>query len=258
MRLARPWGETQYIDEGEGPLVVLLHPLAEAGEIWRTLVNELTPTYRVVAPDARGHGGSRWDGKGFTIQDLADDVAALVEHLDAGPARVVSLSMGGCTAIAVAVRHPRAVHSLVLADTTADYGPDREEAWGERAEKAARVPRAKQLTFQLDRWFSPAFVESAAAEVERVSRIFVETDSQAHASACLAMGAYDDSARLAEISAPTLVLVGEDDYATPPVMALALHTGIADSQLHVLPATRHMSLVESPDARALVHSHLAR
>jgi 3-oxoadipate enol-lactonase len=257
MMLERPWGSLHYLDEGEGPLVVLLHPLAEAGELWRTLIDELTPRHRVVAPDARGHGASSWDGQQFTIPDLADDVAALVEHLDAGPARVAALSMGGCTAIALAVRYPELVDRLALADTTADYGPGKEDAWAERAEKAAHVPREKQLTFQVDRWFSPAFLEREPEEVERVSRIFVDTDSQAHAAACLAMGAYDDSARLAEIAAPTLVVVGEDDYATPPDMARALHEGIVGSGLHVLADTRHLSLVESPEARALVREHLA-
>lgn len=258
MKFERPWGTTHYLDEGDGPLVVLLHPLAEAGELWRTLMDELTPDFRVVAPDARGHGASTWNGAPFTIPDLADDVAALVAHLGAGPARVASLSMGGCTAVALAVRHPEMVHSLVLADTTADYGPGKEETWGERAEKAARVPREKQLTFQLDRWFTPAFVESAPGEVQRVSQIFVETDSAAHAAACLAMGAFDDSARLSEITAPSLVLVGEDDYATPPEMARVLHAGIRGSELQVLPETRHMSLVENAEARELVRRHLSR
>ncbi|MFJ9590954.1 alpha/beta fold hydrolase [Streptomyces acidicola] len=256
--LERPWGALNYLDEGSGPLVVLLHPLAESGELWRRLIDELTPRFRVVAPDARGHGDSSWDGKEFSVPDLADDVAALIEHLDAGPARVAALSMGGCTAVALAVRHPRLVHNLVLADTTADYGPDKTAAWGERAEKAVTVLREKQLLFQVDRWFSPQFLQQDPAEVERVSRIFTETDSEAHAAACRALGAYDDSGRLGEIRASTLVLVGQDDYATPPAMARALHIGIPASRLLVLPEVRHLSLVESPQARALARQHLSR
>ncbi|WP_406165980.1 alpha/beta hydrolase [Streptomyces canus] len=258
MNLERPWGSLNYLDEGSGPLVVLLHPLAASGELWRRLIDELTPDFRVVAPDARGHGESSWDGKQFSVPDLADDVAALVEHLGAGPARVAALSMGGCTAVALAVRRPLLVHSLVLADTTADYGPGKAAAWGERAVKAVTVPREKQLRFQVDRWFSPSFLEQDPAEVERVSRIFTGTDSQAHAAACRALGAYDDSARLGEITAPTLVLVGEDDYATPPAMAEALHVGISGSRFHVLSEVRHLSLVENPHARALAREHLAR
>ena len=193
MMLQRPWGALHYLDEGSGPLVVLLHPLATSGGVWWQLIAELTAEFRVVAPDARGHGASTWNGVPFSVPDLAEDVAALVERLDAGPARVAALSMGGCTAIAMAIRHPGLVDSLVLADTTADYGPDKRAAWAERAEKAVSVPREKQLTFQRERWFSPGFLDQHPAEVERVSRIFTATDSRAHAAACHALGGYDDA-----------------------------------------------------------------
>ena len=256
-KLDRPWGTYHYLDEGAGPLVVLLHPLAARGEIWRRLIDELTPSFRVVAPDARGHGASTWDGTQFTVPDLAEDVAALIRHLDSGPAHLVALSMGGCTAVATAVRSPELVGRLVLADTTADYGPRREDAWAERAERAVAVPRDKQLRFQVDRWFSTGFIEQDPAEVARVSEIFMETDSEAHAAACRALGAYSDVSRLGEITAPTLVLVGEDDYATPPPMAQTIHEGVAGSTYLVLYKTRHMSLVENPTARLLAFRHLS-
>ncbi|MGQ4618824.1 alpha/beta fold hydrolase [Nocardia sp. R7R-8] len=254
--LERPWGTCHYLDEGSGPLVVLLHPLAESGEIWRTVIDELAPRFRVVAPDARGHGSSRWDGAPFTIPELADDVAALIGHIGVGPARVAGLSMGGCTAIALAIRHPDRVCRLLLADTTADYGPEKESAWADRADKAVSVPRDQQLAFQVSRWFSPAFVDRDPAEVDRVSAIFVATDSRAHAAACRAMGAYSDADRLGEVVVPTRVLVGEDDYATPPAMAQELHKGIAGAELYVLPKVRHMSLIESAEARQLLSEHL--
>ena len=255
MNLERPWGRLHYRAEGTGPLVVLLHPLAGSGALWRRLVDELSPDFHVATPDARGHGASGWDGAPFSIPDLADDVAALVEHLDAGPARIAAMSMGGCTAIALAIRHPDLVDRLVLADTTADYGPTKAEAWAERADQAVTVSRPQQLGFQLDRWFSVDFREQDPTEVDRIAAIFTATDSAAHAAACRAMGAFDDSGSLGGISTPTLVLVGEDDYATPPAMAKALHDGIAHSALHVLPRTRHLSLVESPEGRALVREH---
>ncbi|AKE01164.1 alpha/beta hydrolase (plasmid) [Rhodococcus erythropolis] len=253
--IERPWGKYHYLDEGTGPLVVLLHPLAASGEIWRTLTDQLAPNFRVVAPDARGHGRSVWNGDRFTVSELAEDVAALIDHLGVGPAHVAALSMGGCTAIALAVRHPDQVSRLVLADTTADYGPEKESVWADRADKAVSVPRPQQLTFQVDRWFSPDFVGREPAEVDHVSKIFVATDSRAHAAACRALGSYSDANRLAEISAPTLILVGEDDYATPPAMAHNLREGIGESELHVLAQVRHMSLIESEKARELLRGH---
>lgn len=244
MRVELPWGTLTAIDEGSGPLVVLLHPLAQAGEFWRPLIEELSPRFRVLAPDARGHGRSTWDGTPFTVEDLASDAAQLIEHAG-GPAAVVGMSMGGCAAIALAVRRPELVSAVVLADTTADYGPDKESAWETRAQNAVDKPREQQLAFQHDRWFSPSFLESDPDEVTRVSEIFLATDSEAHAAASRALGAYDDLEQLDQIKAPTLVLVGEEDYATPPAMARELHAGIAGSDLQVLPGTRHLSLLQN-------------
>ncbi|MFF8022092.1 alpha/beta fold hydrolase [Streptomyces sp. NPDC007896] len=255
MSLRTSWGEQTWVEEGEGPLVLLLHPLALAGEFWRPLMRAFSSSFRVVAPDARGHGGSTWDGTDFSVEDMAADAAALLEHLGA-PAAVVGLSMGGCAATALAVRRPDLVTRLVLADTTADYGPGKEAAWEGRAVNAVETPREQQLKFQHDRWFSPTFLQSEPAEVDRVSAIFVGTDSTAHAAACRALGRYDDSGRLGDITAPTLVLVGDEDYATPPPMAQALHRGIRDSQLVVLDRTRHMSLIQNREIWPTVLAHL--
>jgi 3-oxoadipate enol-lactonase len=257
MKLDTAWGTLTAIDEGTGPLVVLLHPLAQAGEFWRPLIDELSSDFRVFAPDARGHGDSVWDGEPFTVEDMAADYAQLIEHVG-GPAAVLGMSMGGCAAIALAVRHPELVSGLVLADTTADYGPGKEAAWAERADNAVNKPREKQLGFQHDRWFSPSFLEAHPDEVDRVSKIFLTTDSQAHAAASRALGAYDDHAHLEQIEVPTLVLVGDEDYATPPAMAEALHAGIRGSELEVLVETRHLSLIQNREVWPRVAAHLRR
>jgi 3-oxoadipate enol-lactonase len=164
--------------------------------------------------------------------------------------------MGGSTAIVLAQRRPDLVARLVLADTTACYGPDRVEQWTERAEKAVGVPREKQVAFQTDRWFSPAFQRECPDEVRRVSDIFVATDSRAHAAACHAFADLDATAGLGDITSPTLVLVGRDDYATPPAMAQVLAAGIPDAHLEVRDDTRHLSLIERPELWSLVRRHL--
>lgn len=257
MRIETTWGTLSAIDEGVGPAVVLLHPLAQCGEFWRPLIDELSPRFRVLAPDARGHGSSPWNGEAFSVPDLASDVATLLKHAVDRPAAVLGMSMGGCTAIALATRQPELVSRLVLADTTADYGPDKEQAWATRAQAAVEGPRGKQLGFQHERWFSPGFLASAPDEVARVSNLFLATDSQAHAAASRALGAYDDIDLLPEIQAPTLVVVGDEDYATPPDMARTLQQGIPDAQLQVLPETRHLSLIQNRTVWPRVINHLA-
>jgi 3-oxoadipate enol-lactonase len=258
MRVATARGGFEVTVTGSGgrPLVAL-HALALSGRLWDPMAAELSGSRAVLAPDARGHGGSDWDRRPFSIADLADDVAAVIESLADGPVDVVGLSMGGSTAILLAQRRPELVARLVLADTTACYGPDRVAQWTERAEKAVGVPRDKQVAFQVDRWFSPSFQQARPDEVRRVSEIFVATNSAAHAAACHAFAGLDAEAGLPDIKAPTLVLVGADDYATPPAMAEVLAAKIPDARLEVLAHTRHLSLIERPELWSLLAAHLA-
>ncbi|HEX4394074.1 MAG TPA: alpha/beta fold hydrolase [Mycobacterium sp.] len=257
MRVETPRGGFEVAVTGRGgrPLVAL-HALALSGRVWDPMAATLAETRTVLAPDARGHGGSDWDRQPFTVEDLADDVAALIEARADGPVDVIGLSMGGSTAILLAQRRPDLVGRLVLADTTACYGPDRVAQWTGRAKKATGVPRHKQVEFQVDRWFSPAFVNAHPDEVRRVSDIFVATDSAAHAAACHAFAGLDAEAGLSGIKAPTLVLVGRDDYATPPAMAEVLAAGIPNARLEVLEDTRHLSLIGRPDLWARLATYL--
>lgn len=241
---------------GAGEPVVLLHPLALAGELWRPLGSALAAGFEVLAPDLRGHGRTSWDRGPFGIEDMAGDLVQALDTLSLESVHLLGMSMGGSVAMTFAGLHPDRVRSLTLADTTAWYGEQAVPAWTERAEKAVSVPREKQVTFQVDRWFSEAFRVAQPSEVRRVVDIFLATDSDAHAAASVAMGNLDSRHLLPAITARTLVLVGDEDYATPPDMAAELAEAIPDASLLVLPALRHLSLVEQPELAALVRAHL--
>jgi 3-oxoadipate enol-lactonase len=157
----------------------------------------------------------------------------------------------------VASRYPDRIERLVLADTTAWYGPDARERWTARAAQALDLPRRRQIPFQTERWFTDAFVRTRHAEVRRVAGVFTATDSRAHAAACRALGEFDARERLSAITAPTLVLTGEEDRATPPSMGRALADALPHGEFRLLPGLRHLSLVERPALAALVGAHLA-
>jgi 3-oxoadipate enol-lactonase len=235
-----------YRRSGSGHPLVLLHPLALSGAVWGEFAGRLSASFDVIAADARGHGGSDWDGEPFGIDDLADDVAALLDGLGLDSAHVVGMSMGGSTAISFAARHPRRAAAMVLADTTAWYGDDAVTAWEKRARAVLASPRESQVAFQADRWFTEGFRRRNPREVNRVVGIFLRTDSLAHAQACRALGTMDSRGLLPEISAPTLVVTGEEDYATPPAMGKAIADGVPAGSARVLGALRHLSLVEDP------------
>ena len=258
MRVETPRGGFEVRTSGEsGTPLLLLHPLALSGEVWRPVAEWFAGAgRRVLALDARGHGGSDWDERPFTVEDMAEDAAAVVAGLGLDRVDVLGLSMGGSTAVALGTAHPELVRRLVLADATSCYGPDRVETWEERARSVETKPREQLIPFQLDRWFSESFRAAEPAECQRVADIFLATRSPAHAAACRALGAFDQSDRLDSISAPTLVMVGDEDYATPLPMAQQLADGIAGATLEVLPSTRHLSMVENRRSWEIVEQHL--
>jgi 3-oxoadipate enol-lactonase len=240
------------------PALVLLHPLASAGGLWQPLMAWLGERgIRAVAPTLPGPMGDNARGGRPTIASMAEDVSALIDALALEHVDVLGMSMGGCVAQALTLARPNAVRSLVLVDTTSDYGADRAAKWEVRAVAASGSSRRELLPFQLDRWFSPRFRVEHPREVDRIAAIFVDCRPAVHAACCRALGEFDCTSRLPEIAVPTLILVGADDYATPVAMAHTLHAGIADSTLHILPGVRHMSVLENRNTWGLVREFVA-
>jgi pimeloyl-ACP methyl ester carboxylesterase len=111
-RFASADGDLAYLDTGSGDLVVLLHSGYVDHRLFADQIPALTEAgYRVIAPDVRGHGWSANAGEPFR---WADDLAALLQHLDAGPAVLVGVSMGGAIAGDTAIEHPQLVRGVVL------------------------------------------------------------------------------------------------------------------------------------------------
>ncbi|MCG3041499.1 alpha/beta hydrolase [Streptomyces sp. S1A] len=121
-------GSLAYRDEGTGPTVVLLHGGHLDHTMWDEQIRALSPHHRVIAPDARGHGGSSNATRPFRP---ADDLAALLRHLDAAPAVLVGLSMGGATAVDTALEHPGLVRALVVSGAGTSR-PVFETSWSRR------------------------------------------------------------------------------------------------------------------------------
>ena len=240
---------------GEGPPVVMLHPLALAGRVWGPVADRLAQRFRVVTVDVRGHGESTWSGEPFSMTDLADDVTAVLDALELESAHLVGMSMGGSIAVTFAGLNPHRVGRLLLADTTAWYGEDAVATWNDRAEKALAVPREKQVPFQTERWFTEEFKKNAPEEVRRVVDVFLATDSRVHAVASRAMGRLDSRALLGDVIAPTLVLTGEEDYATPPEMGRFIAEHVKDGRAATLPHLRHLSLIERPSLSDVIAAH---
>lgn len=229
---------------GDGT-IVLLHSLAMDATIWTGFAARLGSGATVYAPDLPGHGRDP-RGNPETVESMADGVAELLGELGLTGVTLIGMSLGGSVAQAVTIRHPGLVARLGLIDTTAWYGADAPEAWAARARQAQEKGLASLAGFQLERWFTDEFRESAPELCATLLEIFQRNDRDAYVKSCTALGAMDLRARLHEISVPTAIVVGELDTATPPAHAEALAAAIDGSVLTVIPRCKHLSALERP------------
>lgn len=230
---------------GEGPDLVLLHPVGLDHTFWQALVTAASHTHRVVAVDLRGHGRSPPAGRDTRIDDYADDVHALIERRCRGPAAVVGLSFGGMLAQLVALRHADAVSALVLSGCTGGFAPDVRPMLRERGLAAERDGMDAIVAPTIERWFTPEFRGDPA--VERVRQRLRSDDPFSWSVAWHAIATFDALPRLGEIGVPALVVAGEADAATPLAAAARLAESIRGARFTVLPAAPHMMHIERRD-----------
>ena len=235
-------------DRGHGRTAVLIHSLALDRSVWDGLRGHLAATHDLVLLDLPGHGGSSAIREP-TIDWMADEVERLLAvSLGATPVMAIGMSLGGCVAQALAIRHPHRVMRLGLIDTTCWYGPSAEADWAERAGRAERDGMGSLVEFQLERWFTPRFRAEQPDEGQRLLKVFGRTQLPDYVATCRAMGAMDMRESVRAIRVRTAIVVGDQDKATPPRHAHDLHERIAGSTLQVLSGCAHLSAVERPDA----------
>ena len=238
--------------------IVLVHSLAMDRSFWRPVAERLATKACVLLPDCRGHGRSDKPEGPVTVERHADDLADLMDQLGWRSAVVAGASMGGCIALAFAIRHPQRVSALGLVDTTAWYGADAPKSWEQRANAALTAGLSSLTDFQVTRWFGDEFRADHPQVVKDCVDTFVRNDVAAYAQTCRMLGACDLRPGLASIGVPTAIMVGEEDYATPLAMAEAMHNAIAASTLTVLPGARHLTPLERPDQIAAELDRLCR
>lgn len=225
---------------------VLIHALAMDRTNWAEVIAALPEHAAVVALDCRGHGASEAGDKPFSLDQYADDVAAVMDHVGWADAIIAGCSMGGCAAMAFASRHGARSAGLLLVDTTAWYGETSVSDWQARADRARAGGMGALLAFQTSRWFSPEFLARNPVGVQRCIEVFQRNELAAYTRACDMLGHVDLRAALPRIVSPTRVIVGEHDYATPPAMAHGIQAAIPGATLKILPGVRHFTPVEAP------------
>lgn len=242
-----------YRDMGEGPqTVVFSHSYLATGEHFLPQMEALSSRFRCVAYDHRGHGGSEVPRDGYEMENLYRDAVALIEALDCAPCHFVGLSTGGFIGLRLGIRRPELLRSLTLMDTSAD-------------EEHPSLARQYRLLAHVVRWlgwrpvvgivmkkmFAKKFRTDPCRrdEARAWRRRFLAMDRMAGPK--FAIGIFGrDSVRseLHCITTPTMVIVGEQDIATPVSLARRIADGINGAELVIIPDAGHLCTVEEPAA----------
>lgn len=244
------------IKEGKGTPLVLLHCLGVDHRFW-DFAEPLAQDFTLYRYDLPGHGVTPIPDSAYTIADLADQLAAIMEKHAIGRAHIAGISLGGLIAQDFAARHPEWVDRLVLVDTTARYTDDMRQMWAERAGTARAKGVAVMVDALLAIWFSKQAIEQNEPGVAYVRDTLTRCDGEAYALSCEALAAADLRARLGSIKAKTLVICGDDDIPSFLDAARQLAGSIPNATLEWISGTRHASVLEKPaNAVSLLRSFL--
>lgn len=242
-----------YIDKGEGPeTIVFSHGLLFSSEMFADQIAHFKDHYRCVAFDHRGQGQSPVTKDGYDLDTLADDAIKLIEVLEIGPCHFAGLSMGGMVGMRVAVKRPDLLKSLILIDTSADGEPE-----GNKSGYAMLNFIGRWFGFRvvvnkiMPIMFGKTFLNEPARATDRQkwSRFLVKNRRVGTTRAVKGViGRSKDIEGLDQIGMPTLILVGDEDVATPPENSRKLQGQISGSKLVIIPRSGHSSTIEEPAA----------
>jgi 3-oxoadipate enol-lactonase len=240
--------EVHYEVSGRGPWVMLSHSLAANLQMWAPQLPALEQHFTVLRYDTRGHGQTQASPAPYTLDQLADDAHALLQHVGAERAHWVGLSLGGMIGQTLAIRHPGCLDRIVIADSTGKAAPNAAQMWGDRATTARQHGMSALVQPTLSRWFTEAFAQTHPALMAQVGDMIAHTSVEGYAGCCAAIAHIDTLAGLQQLKHPGLVLVGEQDLATPVAMSEQIHQHWPGSTLVRIDDAAHLANLQQPDA----------
>ena len=250
MRIAANGISVNYTFDGPpgAPVVVMSHSLATDFGMWDPTVPPLTPRWRVLRYETRGHGATEAPTGPYTLEQLADDALALLRALGIQRVHWVGLSLGGMIGQTLALKAPEVLSSLALCDTTSRAPAEAKPLWEERIRTAETVGMKALVEPTLARWFTAPFLERRRDVIDRVATMIRTTPVTGYAGCCHAIMSLNVTDRLGDIRLPTIVIVGEQDPGTPVAASRVIAENIKGARLQIIPSAAHLSNMEQPEA----------
>ena len=236
-------------DEGNGPPILFVHGFPLSHSMWKGQLEAFTVDHRVIAPDLRGFGDSDVTEGTVTMEQHADDLAALLDELSINePVVLCGLSMGGYIAWQFQQKFPERLRALILCDTRAIADtPDGVENRKRLAKMVVENGSAAVASAMLPNLFSPATGARDQSIIDGLRQTISATSPQGIAAASLGMAERPDvTSLLPDIATPTLLIVGEDDGISTPEEMKTIADAMPNARLEVISEAGHMSPLETP------------
>ncbi|AUT44868.1 3-oxoadipate enol-lactonase [Achromobacter sp. AONIH1] len=235
-----------YVIDGpaDAPVLVLSNSLGTCADMWARQVPELSKHFRVLRYDTRGHGKSSIPDGEYRFEQLAGDIAELLDSLGIARAHFCGLSMGGPTGIALALAHPERVDSLILCNTAARIGSA--EGWTTRINAVAEQTLEKMAPALVERWLTDGYRAAEPGLSQVLVDMLRRTPDAGYSRNCAALRDADYRDRVAAIRARTLVISSTHDLAATPAQGRELAAAIPGAR-YVELDTSHISNWERPE-----------
>lgn len=230
------------------PWVTLSHSLGCDRTMWRNEVAAFADGYRVLAYDTRGHGGSEAPPAPYAFDDLIADAVGLWDALGIEKSHWVGLSLGGMTALGLALAHPDRVLSISVCDARADTDANANAAWESRIAAAREGGVEAVVEGSLLRWFTEASRKAETPAVAHAREMLRRTAVEGYAGCGQAIMGLAYLPRLGEIGVPAQFVVGAEDPATPPEASRAMQMRVRGARYVEIAKAAHLSNLENPEA----------
>lgn len=239
-----------------GPAILFSNSLGTTCELWRPQLEALSPAFQIIRYDTRGHGASDVPGGPYTLDALGLDAVAVLDAVGVNRAHVCGLSLGGLTAMWLAVHQPGRVRSVTLTSTAARIA--NATMWEERIVQVQTAGVASLADAAMVRWFSAPFRGSHPDVVAVYHRMLSETPAAGYAACCAALRDADLRPTIGQISAPALIIAGHHDPVTPPADADDMHSRIPNSRVSLLDAAHILSIEQAQTFNDLLRTFITQ
>ena len=232
-----------------GPVVCFGHSLASDGGMWgEQMAPLINAGLRVLRVDMRGHGGSDAVPGEYRMDELAEDMATVIEALAVKPVHYIGLSIGGMYAHALALKHGAKLKSLMLCDTAAASPAGAKDMWAPRIAAVRQAKSTEPLADgTMERWFTDAFKPRNPGRWKQIHATIGGTSPQGYLGCAAAIMDFDFVPKLPAVKLPSLVVCGADDQGTPPAGNKKIAELIPGGRYEEIPNGRHFPNVEHPD-----------